>query len=199
MIRAARWLIRMEIGIWRSLFFWVTRRVPGADSGVRAFSYSRQITPIIGAFIFVSLIELPVVHLLIPWDVVRLVVVILSVWGLLWMVGLLASMKVFPHLLGERELRVRYGHGLDVPVPWDAVASVGAARGSVASGKSAVVEDGVLSVPVMKQTRVEVRLREPTALPLPDGIEEVTAVRLYADDPRGFVAAARELVPVATR
>ena len=194
-MRAIRWLVRMEVGIWRSLFFWVTRRVPGAGPGVATFSYSRQISPLLGAFIFVSVIELPVVHLLIPWPAVRIVVLIVSVWGLLWMVGLLASMKVFPHLVGPDELRIRYGANLDVGVPWEAVASVGAARGSVDSGRSVMVEDGVASVPVMKQTRVEVKLREPTTLALPDGPEEVTALRLYADDPRGFVAAARECVP----
>jgi hypothetical protein len=185
----ARRLVRMEIGVWRSLFFWITRRVPGAGPDTEAFSYSRQVAPIIGAFIFVSLIELPVVHLLIPWDSVRIVVLILSVWGLLWMFGYAASVKVFPHLLDARGLRVRYGATVDVRVPWDAVAEVRAARGSVGSGKSVVVEDGVASVPVMKQTRVEVRLREPTALT--GAPEAVTAVRLYADDPRAFVAAAR--------
>ena len=47
-----RWLVRMEIGVWRSLFFWVTRRVPGAGPGTQTFSYGRQVAPVIGAFIF---------------------------------------------------------------------------------------------------------------------------------------------------
>ena len=133
MIRAARWLIRFEVGIWKSLFLWVTRRVAGMHPGAEAFAYHRQIAPILGAFIFVSVIELPVVHLLIPWDTVRLVVLFLSVWGLLWMVGLLASMKVFPHLLDADGLRIRYGTSVEVRVPWDAVESVGAKRRSVES------------------------------------------------------------------
>jgi hypothetical protein len=37
-----RWLVILEIGIWRSLFFWVTRRVPGKGPGVQAFSYSND-------------------------------------------------------------------------------------------------------------------------------------------------------------
>jgi hypothetical protein len=100
------WFVRLEIGIWRSLFLWVTRRVAGQGPGVATFSYARQILPLLAAFIFVSLIELPVVHLLIPWDTVRLVALVVSVWGLLWMLGLLASMKVFPHLLDDAELRI---------------------------------------------------------------------------------------------
>jgi hypothetical protein len=188
MIRAARWLIRFEIGIWRSLFLWATRRVAGMRPGAEAFAYHRQVAPIIGAFIFVSAIELPVVHLLIPWDTVRLVTLFLSVWGLLWMIGLLASVKVFPHLLDPDGLRVRYGAHVDVFVPWEAVASVAAKRRSVESGRSLQVEDGVATVPVMKQTRVDVALREPVRV----GEHEVREVRLYVDAPKTFVPAARE-------
>jgi len=194
MIRAARWLIRFEIGIWRSLFLWVTRRVAGMHPGAEAFAYHRQIAPLLGAFIFVSAIELPVVHLLIPWDTVRLVVLFLSIWGLLWMVGLLASMKVFPHLLDDAGMRIRYGTSIDVFVPWDAVESVTAKRRSVESGSSLQVEDGVATVPVMKQTRVDVALRTPVVV----AGEEVTEVRLYADSAKTFVPAARaRLVPAA--
>jgi hypothetical protein len=200
----ARWLVRLEIGIWRSLFLLVTRRVSGRGPGVQEFSYSRQISPIIGAFIFVSLIELPVVHLLIPWDMVRLVVLVISVWGLLWMVGFLASMKVFPHLLDGDGLRIRYGTSVDVAIRWSAVASVTARRGSIASRKNVHVESGggdgtVASFPVMKQTRVDVALERPTCVALPEGTEEITAVRLYADDARAFVAAARERLEAASR
>jgi hypothetical protein len=35
-------------------------------------------------------------------------------------------------------------------------------------------------------------LHHPTAVELPKGAQEITEVRLYADDARAFVAAARE-------
>jgi len=157
-------------------------RPRGRDVLVRA-----PLVPLLGAFIFVSLIELPVVHLLIPWDTVRLVALVISVWGLLWMLGLLASMKVFPHLLDDAGMRVRYGTSVDIRIPWSAVASVTARRGSVPAE-----DDTVATVPVMNQTRVDVVLHRPTAVALPDGTEEITELRLYADDARAFVAAARE-------
>jgi hypothetical protein len=191
-VRPLRWLVRLEIGIWRSLFLWVTRHVPGMAPGVEAFAYSRDLVPLMAAFIFVSLIELPVVHLLIPWDTVRLVVLVVSVWGVLWMVGLLASMRVFPHLIDDHGLRVRYGTNADIRVPWDAIESVTARRRNRADGKHVVVEGSVLTVAVLKMTKVDVVLRRPTAVSLPGGSEEVTEVRLYVDEPRAFVLAARE-------
>jgi len=195
----ARWFVRLEIGIWRSLFLWMTRRVAGQGPGVEAFSYAKQITPVIAVFVFVSAIELPVVHILLPWDTVRLVVDVLSVWALLWMVGLLASMRVFPHLLDEGGLRIRCGTTVDVRVPWAAIASVKSRRGSVDTGKSvhvATADDAtVVSLPVMKLTRVAIALHGPTTIALPDGPRDgVTELRCYVDDPGAFVAAAQRRI-----
>ena len=161
----ARWSCVLEIGIWRSLFLWVARRVSGQGPGVEAFSFAKQISPLIAVFIFVSAIELPVVHVLLPWDTVRLVLDIVSVWALLWMIGLLASMRVFPHLMDEHGLRIRNGTTVDIHVPWEAITAVRGRRGSVDSAKSVAVEPTdngtVVEVPVMKLTRVEVELHAP--------------------------------------
>ena len=194
-VAGVRWLVRLEIGIWLSLFCWLTRRVPGQGPDAQAFSYAKEVAPLIGAFIFVSLIELPVVHLLLPWDSVRLVADVVSVWGLLWMIGMLASMKVFPHLLDDVGIRVRYGADVDIRIPWEAVESVKATRRSVQTRKTVAIEPGdggeVLTVAILKQTRVDVVLREPTAIGLRDSTAQLAEIRLYADDARAFVAAAR--------
>ena len=192
----SRWLVTLEIGIWRSLFLWVTRRVPGRGPGVEVFPYSRDVVPIMAAFIFVSVLELPVVHLLLPWETVRLIADVLSIWGLLWMVGFLASMKVYPHLLDDHGLRIRNGTSVDIRIPWEAIASVTSRRRSVPTRRTVSIEhsdDGnVLSVAVLKQTKVDVVLNRPTATKLRNGTEEATELRLYVDDPGAFVATARE-------
>ncbi len=192
----ARWLVRLEIGIWRSLFLLAARRVPGRGPGVQTFPYAREVSPLLGAFIFVSALELVVVHLVLPWATIRTVLLVLSIWGLVWMIGFLASMRVFPHLLDERGLRLRYGTSVDVRVPWEAIASVTASRRSLTSGRSVQLldtDDGqAVAVAVLKRTRVDVVLHGPTTLELPDGPAEVTAVRFDADDPKAVVAAVRD-------
>ena len=192
----ARTLIRNELGIWRSLFFMVVRRVPGRGPGVQAFPYAKEATPLMAAFIFVSVIELPVVGLLLPWAAVRLVVLLFSLWTVLWMAGLLATTRVHPHLLDDYGLRVRQGAATDIRIPWEAIASVTARRGRVQTRERLHIEqsdDGpILNVPAMKQTRVEIALHQPTSLKLPNGVEEVTRVRLYADNPNALTAAVRQ-------
>lgn len=193
----ARWFVTLEIGIWRSLFLLLTRRVSGQGPGVQAFSYAKELAPIMGAFIFVSLIELPVVHLLLPWDTVRLIAAVLSVWGLLWMIGLLASMKVFPHLIDDNGLRIRYGTTTDIRIPWDAIASVTTRRHSVPTRRPHVEvrrsdNETRLNVPVLKQTKIDVELHQPTTIKLPKHTQQITELRFYADDPRAFVTSARK-------
>lgn len=185
-----------EVGIWRSLFFMVVRRVPGGGPGVQAFPYAREATPLMVAFIFVSLVELPVVGLFLPWATVRLVVLLLSVWTVLWMVGLLATVRVHPHLLDDQGLRLRQGATTDIRIPWDAIATVTARRGRIQTRERLHIEhsdDGpILNVPAMKQTRVEIGLRQPTSLELPGGVEEVTRLRLYVDNPKALITAVSE-------
>jgi hypothetical protein len=103
------------------------------------------------------------------------------------MLGLLASMKVLPHLLDETGLRIPYGASVDIHIPWTVVAGVTARRRGEGDADGTVA-----TVPVLKQTRVDVTLHRPTTLELPGGAREITEVRLYADDARSFVAAARE-------
>ena len=192
----ARWLVRLEIGIWRSLALWVMRRRPGQRPGVRAFAYSRDLAPLMAAFILGSTLELVVVHLLLPWETIRLVADVVGIWGLLWMLGYMASVKVFPHLVADDELRIRYGATADIAVPWAAVEHVTARRDAAAAKRTVAVEqDGesaIASVAILKRTNVSVVLARPTTIELPQGPRRLTELRLYADKPSAFVAGARE-------
>ncbi|MDA0171263.1 hypothetical protein OJ998_19330 [Solirubrobacter taibaiensis] len=163
--------------MWKSLLLWVLRRVPGRGPGVLEFGYAKEQAPLIGVFIFVSALELVVLHLLLPWETIRLIVDILSLWGLLWMIGLLAGVLIHPHLVGPDGLRVRDRWVVDLLVPWSNIEAVRARRG----GRDD--EDGVLSVPILNRTKVEVVLREP--------VDGARVVRLFVDDAAGFVTAAR--------
>jgi len=197
----ARWLVRLEVGIWRSLFFWSIRRIQGLGPGVRAFPYARDVSPLLMAFIFVSALELPVAHLLVPWEPVRFVLLIVGVWGLLWMIGFLASMRVFQHLITDTSLRVRNGTRLDIELDWKDIDTVRAVRGSVPTNKVVHVEDRehstTVRVAVLKQTRAVVELRRAATVDLPDGPTAVCAIHLYVDAPAAFVAAAQEHLAAA--
>jgi hypothetical protein len=124
-------------------------------------------------------------------------VLALGVWGLLWMIGLFASLKVHPHVVGAAGLRVRMGASIDLTVPWSEVDTVRKAYRTLPSSKSVQIErDGdrtVLNLPTSSQTSVDVRLRRPLGLALPKGPSEpADELRLYADDPDALVRACRQ-------
>jgi hypothetical protein len=193
--RLARRAIRFELGIWLSLYRWIARR-PRVQPGAYGFGYSKAVQPIIWVFIVVSAIEVVVVHSLLPWPAVRTIALIIGVWGLSWMVGLLASVKVNVHELSSAGLRVRYGSNVDVTIPWDAVAGVRRHRQDLPSSRTVQLEETgggtVLKVGVSSQTNVRVALREPVAVRLPKGEQQIVELRCYADDPTGFVTQAQE-------
>ena len=60
---------------------------PTSRAGADAFPYAGDVTPVLWAFIVVSAIEVPVVHLLVPWESLRLALDVAGVYGVLWMVG----------------------------------------------------------------------------------------------------------------
>jgi hypothetical protein len=187
--------VAFELALYRSQLRWVTRR-PDVRPGSVAFSYLGAVSVLLWAFIVVSAVELVVVHVLLPWERVRLAADVLGVWGLVWMLGLAASYSVYPHVVGDSGLRVRLGHRTDLVVPWDAVASIGVRERSRDTSKSIQLDRSeqavVLNVVMGSRTDVDVRLRSPIVVPLRGGEESVTDVRLYADDARGLVRLARE-------
>ena len=197
----ARTAVTYEWRMWRSLFVWVLRRPRVNGPGAQAFSYASMLTPLFIVFIAVSAIELPILHMLLPWEKVRFVADLLSVYGLFWMIGLLAAMRVHPHVATDDGLRIRYGFGVDVSIPWDAIAAVRTKGRSVERIRTVQCEQTdsgfVVSVAVNKQTNVDLVLREPTifeALPQTND-EPVVELRVYVDDPKEFLARVRAGIP----
>ncbi len=193
----ARRVLVYELRIWQSLYRWIFRRPITPDADAVAFSYASLLTPILIAFIAVSAIEIPVVHLLMPWETIRRVFLGLGIWGVIWMIGLLASLRIYPHHVGASGLRVRYSFDLDVTLPWDVIAEIRAHRRSLPSGRKVQLErlgvSTTLNVAISSTTNVEVALRQPTTVRLPNGKHvEITALHFYADEPRALVTNVRE-------
>ncbi|MEV0155272.1 hypothetical protein AB0H57_16230 [Micromonospora sp. NPDC050686] len=198
----SRWrrAVAYEAGMWRSLARWMFRRPVEVPPGAEAFGYVGVVTPILGVFIGLSVIEIPILELIlrhtVPWTWVRYAALALGVWGVLWMIGLFASLRLHPHLLGEEGLRIRNGTSVDVTLPWSAVATVAARYRSLPSSRAVQVEDDILNISAGSQTSVDVVLCAPLQVPLPTGPSRpVREIRLYADDPKALVARARRQLP----
>jgi len=184
-----RRLYASELGMWRSLYRWIFRR--SSWSGPDVFGYAAAKAPIIWAFIVLNLIEIPALHLILPWPTARYILDVLGTYSLIWLLGIQASQYVHPHLVGDSGLRIRNGLSVDFVVPWDAVAAILPKTRRLPGGRTIQFDDtGVLSITVMSQTNIDVILGRAIIVPL--RTEPTTEVRCYADDPGALVALAQQ-------
>ena len=188
--------VLFELRLWRSLYRWIFRRPLRLEPGAATFGYSDIVMPAFIGFIVVTAIEIPVLHLILPWQTVRIILFILGVQGLLWMIGLLASLRIHPHVVGASGLRVRNGSSIAIDIPWDAIAAIRTRIRSLPTGKTIQFDPddaSVLSIAMSSQTNVDVVLREPMTVPLPGRAgRPITELRFFADDQRGLADRARE-------
>jgi hypothetical protein len=188
--------IMMEVWGYLSILRFVLRR-PKVPPGAQAFTYHQMVMPLLIVFIVVSAIELVVVDVLVRrWEGVRIALLVLGVWGLVWMFGLLFGFLTRPHAVGPDGIRLRSGAELDLPLRWDQVEAV-TGRTRTAQDKQpqiSVDEHGrrTLHLHMQNQTNVHIALRAPVGVPLPRGPQTVATIEVWADDPAAFVAAARE-------
>ncbi|MDP9397313.1 MAG: hypothetical protein M3P96_05590, partial [Actinomycetota bacterium] len=107
----------------------------------------------------VSLVEVVAVELVVPWPAARLGLLVLGIYGVVLVLGFLASAAVRPHALTDEVLRLRLGTWADVTLPLAAIPAVHrrlrAAEGMVE------IADGVLVLAPAGATSLEVVLDAP--------------------------------------
>jgi hypothetical protein len=180
-----------EAGIWRSLYRWLTRRPRSTDPDAALFGYASQVTPLLIAFIAVSSLEIPAVSLLFPWPAVRYPLLIVGVWGLLWMLGLLASVRTHPHVITDAGLQLRSGFQFDARLPWEQISAIRLRRSSTEQKLQIEHNEKGTSVALQGTSNVEVLFRGPLTVRFNDGRDTtVDAIHFYTDTPAAFFTAA---------
>lgn len=180
-----------EIGGYRSIYRFLFRR-PRVPPGAAGFSYHQPVFAILVVFIAVSAVELVAVDLIVRrWPVVRIALLVLSLWGLVWMFGLLFGMLTRPHAVGPEGLRLRHGSEIDIAVPWDEVHVVSKRVRTRPDKEPQVVVDehgaATLHLRVGDETNIDIRLERPLEVRLPQGRRTVSRITLHVDDPRAFM------------
>lgn len=178
------WFLRAEAGIAHALWRAVRRR--SRPDGGTALPYTDRIAVMLWTTVGIGVVETAVVHLLVPWPTLRWVLLVLSGYGLLWLVGLVCSLRQHPHVLGDAELVLRFAHLRGTRVPLDGLV---AARRDVRTGHRHNVErlGGTLSLSVAGETSVELAFDPPVEVEVRGGSGRYDTVRFFADDPRAAV------------
>ena len=199
--RPAARLAALEPRLWITLVRWLARRPLGPDT----YPYAKR--SVLGAFLAVAVLSAPVeifaFELLIPWPLVRVLFLLGSIYSTLWLVGLYAGMKMYPHRLAAGGLHLYQGLQAGATIPYTQIAAVEAVRHKSPGGKDglqAVPAEGAAYLAVGGRTDVTLHLRQPVVIagllrPTPP----VTTVYLAADDGPALARAIQaRLAPVPT-
>jgi hypothetical protein len=186
-------LVALEPRIWIALFKWAFLRRPLAP---HEFSYHKRSA--MGAFLALVLLTLPVevllYEILIPWPIVRWILLVVSVYAVFWLLGLFASLRVLPYRLDAAGFKIRYGVLADGFVPYGLISAVELQRRKSPDqeGLRVVAEEDAAYFAAGGRTDLTLHLREPIVLhgllkPLPS----VRTIHLAADKPDHLAAELR--------
>ena len=190
-----------ELRIYASIGRAIARR-PAVPRGGTGVGYHRPVLTILIVFIVLSAVELPIIDLIVHrWPAVRITFLIIGIWGLTWMIGLLCAMLLRPHTVGPDGIQVRNGLEIDVALPWAEIASVAIKR-RIDEPKQPRIIGAEYAERMQDETNIEIELERPYGVRLPGlpprgGEHLVTTVRIWADDPRAFLDAARPFLLAA--
>jgi len=145
-------------------------------------------------WIFGSTVEVIVVDVVLrpldqPWvNAIRVPLLVLGIWGVVWMLGMMASYRVRPHLLTNTELLVRSGALTWLAVPLEAVESTRPVEHELPGVIRSLHVDGPLALVGAVSTNLELVLTAPTPVPTSKGEVTVSRVGIWVDEPREIAA-----------
>lgn len=188
---------RFELLLWESVGRVVARR-PLVPRGGRGFSYHRHELPLLLAFACLGLLEIAVVHWLLPWPVARLIALVVGVMGVLWVLGLIASLTTRPHYVTDGTLAVRVDAHTMIRVARSTITTVAMrlnyiAEDGVQTAPSADGEGALVSIVRHGQTNVSVSLAHGATLDVPGhGVLSVDGLSFWVDGPDALQALLQE-------
>ncbi|SET52398.1 hypothetical protein [Geodermatophilus poikilotrophus] len=188
-------LVRAEAGVVRALW-WAVRRRSAVGPDDVPLPYAGRFGLVLGAVTALGVLETAVVHVLLPWEVARWVLLAVSVYALVWVLGSGLSLFQHPHLLRDGELVLRFGHLHAITVPLGGLVSV---RRRVESehGRTVLRDGDRLVLSVMGDSNVELCVDSP--VPVAGQDEPVARVAFWADDPQAVVRLLRDRAVPADR
>lgn len=189
----ARFIV-LELRTVGTLARWSLHRFPAP---ARSFTYRKR--SMLGLLLLVVLLttpgELLLFHVLLPWTWARWLLAAVSLYALLWLLALWASLRVHPHEIANHTLVLRWLYLHEVPVPLDTVHSVVIRSERAPSGRDGLIVRGDTAwLAVGGHTDVLLELVHPVcAYRFLRPFAPVRRIHVAVDDPARFARTVAEV------
>ncbi|WP_186628680.1 hypothetical protein [Rhodococcus sp. BP22] len=187
-------MMRSYLSLWR----WIRGHIDVPQDGVPLAAHQGTLA-IPAAFGVATLVELVVLHLVLPWPWLRVLVAVVSIWSLVALLGLIAIHRVHPHYVTDAHLVLRQSGTTVLSLCRSDIASVALVRRF--SETTPTIRDGRLFLPNANGTSVDITLRGQVDAQLPSLIPKyrqtgsIGQVSLCLDHPADFVALIKAEAP----
>jgi hypothetical protein len=173
-----------EVAALRALAWVVQRRPPTIPIGALPVPAKNGTAVLPAAFIAASGVEIAVLHLVLPYPALAAALTVLSVYGVVLLLGFVAVRWQHPHYLTETDLVIRNGRHVVATVPRKDIASVRVQHDGTAT--SPTVEGTTARIATLAGCTISVTLSAPVPLRLNASprstVHRVTQLRFAADD-----------------
>lgn len=116
-------LATLEPRLFCCLLRWALRKTRLKD-GEFGYHKRSQASWILLLIALVSPVEVIVGEILLPWAELRIALLVVEVYAVLWVLGFYASLVVLPHHLEETGIRLRYGPFAEAFVPYSEIEEI---------------------------------------------------------------------------
>lgn len=188
--KVARYL-RQELMMVRALLMLLTGRRDVAE-GEQPIPYASSLVVLLMAVTVGDGVAAVLLHRLLPAGL-RTAALVLGIVGVVWLLGFVASLICYPHVVSADRLRLRFSVFHDITVPTAAVRSVGTTSRTPRSQKVAELFDDELVMAVSGQSGVVVDLDAASFVSLNPNVSDagtLNRITFHADEP----SRARKLV-----
>ena len=188
-----RHVVLTEVDLLFSLGRVALRRPPRIPADAESIQAREGTLAIPLAFAALTLIEVVALHILLPWPELSAALTLISVYGLLLMIGVIASRWDRPHHATATSLVLHNGAHVVADIPYAEISYVVPVLDGTVT--SPVIEHGVARLATMNGCSVAVGLESPHPVALTGSrrtsVHRVTEIRFAADDASGVIETLR--------
>ncbi|MFI1459236.1 hypothetical protein [Nocardia carnea] len=194
-------LLRNQARLYAGLWLWLRRTTDRDSREQQPLTATRGVLALPMAFLAATLIEVVVLHLVIPWVWLGITLAVVSVWSLVFVFAVVIADIAYPHYVTGQEVVLRRSGRVVARVPLDRITAVAGCRRY--NHTATAFEDGRLFLAGPDGATVDLTLNDPVAVHidslLPSGriTAETTRISLSLDDPAALRTALN--VPSTTR
>lgn len=186
------WILRHEASM-ITTWWLVVRRTRDVPPGAVPFSYGREQLPLFATIASVSVIEIVPIHLLVPWPWLRVVLLVASLYGAVWIIGFYQGLRRRPHYVTDDDLMLRCGPSGIVTVPLAEIASGQRKAAHWSSSGVQFPDEHDVAVSYSGETNVRLELRSGARVTADGVTRPAGAVHFMVDGPVALLSVIDQL------